>query len=151
VAYYRQGRATDAEREWLLALAEAPAFIPARLGLAELLLAGGRWDELERVADELGQFPDSRAEALTLLARSHLARKDFKRTRELLNQAVVCDPEAVWPLVILSHALLQEGNDGAEAEQVLRRILAREPNNSEARHNLAILLGGQIPPTSGDP
>jgi Flp pilus assembly protein TadD len=38
---------------------------------------------------------------------------------------------------------LQEGKDLAAAEDVLRQILDLNPRNSEARHNLRVLMGKQ--------
>jgi Flp pilus assembly protein TadD len=42
--------------------------------------------------------------------------------------------------VVLSHALLQEGRDFDAAERALRDVLAREPQNAEARQNFGMLL-----------
>jgi Flp pilus assembly protein TadD len=42
--------------------------------------------------------------------------------------------------VILSHVLLQEGQDWDAAERALRDVLALDPNHQETRHNLALLL-----------
>jgi hypothetical protein len=49
-------------------------------------------------------------------------------------------PQAIWPRVVLSHVLLQEGRDLAGAEKALRDVLALDPNHAEARVNLAVLL-----------
>jgi FkbM family methyltransferase len=41
--------------------------------------------------------------------------------------------------VLLSHVLLQEGKEPAAAEQALRDVLSLDPQNAEARQNLAVL------------
>jgi hypothetical protein len=45
----------------------------------------------------------------------------------------------VRPRVLLSHVLLQEGKDPAAAEQALRAVLALDPGDAEAQHNLQVL------------
>jgi hypothetical protein len=60
-----------------------------------------------------------------------------------LEAAIEQAPQALWPKVILSHVLLQEGQDWAGAEQALRAILALNPSHAEAQRNLAVLLKQQ--------
>jgi hypothetical protein len=69
-----------------------------------------------------------------------LARREFAAARALLEATVERFPQALWPRVILSHALLQEGTDLEAAEQALRAILALEPQHAEAQANLSVLL-----------
>jgi hypothetical protein len=45
--------------------------------------------------------------------------------------------------VLLSHVLLHEGRDLPGAEAALCRVLALEPGNQEARHNLEVLRQSQ--------
>src|SRR5437899_3246178 len=61
------------------------------------------------------------------------------RRGSLLEETIAGAPEALWPRVVLSHVLLQEGRDWVAAEQALRDILARDPAHAEARRNLALL------------
>jgi hypothetical protein len=82
--------------------------------------------------------------------------RDFAAARQLLLETQKEYPEALWPKVVYSHALLQEGCDLNLAEQVLREILAQAPEHHESRHNLSVLLGhlgrpaeASLPP-SGD-
>ena len=49
----------------------------------------------------------------------------------------------ILPCTFLSHTLLQEGRDWAAAEQALRAILDLDPNDAEAKNNLAVLLQQQ--------
>jgi tetratricopeptide (TPR) repeat protein len=141
VLYDEQGRLAEAAAQWRAALAERPDFKPAWLGLAELCLRAGRWDDLESIAARLETAPfGGGIEAAVLKARSALARREFPAARRLLEEAVARAPRALAPRVLLSHALLQEGRDPAAAEQALREILALDPGHAEARHNLAVLL-----------
>jgi GT2 family glycosyltransferase/Tfp pilus assembly protein PilF len=140
VVYYQQSRRAEARVQWQLALAERADFVPAWLGLAEVHLQEQDWSALEAAAqrlEEQGQEP----EAAALRARAHLARRDFAAARALLEAALVAHPQALAPRVVLSHVLLQEGRDLAAAEQALREVLAVDPDNREALHNLAVLNG----------
>ena len=49
-------------------------------------------------------------------------------------------PETLWPRVILTHVLLQEGKDWAAAEMALRDVLRLDPDHAEAKKNLSVLL-----------
>jgi hypothetical protein len=71
---------------------------------------------------------------------AHLARRAFAAPQALLRQATALNPGALWPRVVLSHALLQEGRNFDAAEQALRDVLALDAGNAVARNNLAVLL-----------
>jgi Flp pilus assembly protein TadD len=60
-----------------------------------------------------------------------------------LRKAIGLAPEAVWPRLLLSRVILQEGRDMAAAEEALRAVLALDPNQKEARNNLEVRLGQQ--------
>ncbi len=121
-------------------LAEQPDFLPAWLGLGDLYVEQERWAELDRITGHLENGQQGAMEGSVLRARGHLGRKEFAAARQLLEETIAQYPQALWPRVILSHVLLQEGRDWAAAEQALRDLLALDPNHREARHNLAILL-----------
>jgi tetratricopeptide (TPR) repeat protein len=143
VLYHEQGRLPEAEAQWRAALAEQPDYVPAWLGVGEVCLEQGRWDELEAVAAELERRPDGAAEAAVLRARLNLARREFAAARRLLEGVIRQKPESLRPRVVFSHVLLQEGRDWEAAEQTLREILALDPQHAEARQNLAVLLRQQ--------
>jgi GT2 family glycosyltransferase/tetratricopeptide (TPR) repeat protein len=135
-----QGRVAEAEAMWQAALEEQPGFVPGWLGLGELFLAQTRWEELNEVSRQLRAIPQAAIEAEVLCARGHLARQEFAAARQLLEQAIPQAPQQIWPRVILSHVLLQEGQDWSAAEEALRSVLTLDPNHAEARRNLAVLL-----------
>jgi tetratricopeptide (TPR) repeat protein len=150
--YQAQGRAAEAELQWRAVLAERPDQAAAWLGLGQLHLAAGRWPELEAAAAGLEALPQGAAEAAVLRARGCLARRDYAAARALLESAIALSPVALTPRVLLSHALLQEDRDPEAAERALRDVLAVDPNNAEARRNLAVLLrrNGQAAAGTGD-
>jgi hypothetical protein len=138
--YRSQGLLGAAESQWQAALAEQPDFIDAWMGLANLCLDQRRWDELQEISVRLERDCGQGHEAAVLRARGHLARKEFDSARRLLEETIACVPHWLWPRVLLSHVLLQEGRDWPAAEWALRDVLARAPDHAEARHNLDVLL-----------
>lgn len=140
VIYRDKGLIGEAERHWRETVQEQADFVPAWLGLGELYLNQQRWGDLEEIVQHLETRAKADVDAAVLRARGHLARKEFASARQLLEATIARVPDALWPKVFLSHTLLQEGKDWAAAEQALRDILALDPNNGEAKNNLAVLL-----------
>lgn len=137
-----QGQRWDeAESHWRAATTEVPDFVMAWLGLGEVCLACQRWPELDTIAARLEEELRQPAEAAVLQARARLDQRDFAAARRLLEAAIARSPQAVWPRLILSHVLLQEGRDPAAAERALRAVLALDPHHSEARARSATRQG----------
>ncbi len=152
LAYRDLGRPADAEAQWRAALAERPDYEPAWRGLAELLNAQERWVEGRELAQQAAG-PMGLLFVACLRGRTQLARKNFAEARRRLSDAVERWPRAAEPRALLSHALLQEGQDRPAAEQALRDLIGVHPGNDEARNNLAVLLrrqgrfaDGAVPP-----
>jgi GT2 family glycosyltransferase/thioredoxin-like negative regulator of GroEL len=140
VLYHEEGRVGEAEAQWRAAVQECPGFTPGWLGLGEICLARGSWDALATIVAHLEAGAATALDARLLRARGLLKQKEFAPARRLLEEAIAAAPEALRPRVLLSHVLLQEDRDHAAAERALRDILALDPLNAEARHNLAVLL-----------
>jgi glycosyltransferase involved in cell wall biosynthesis len=134
-----QGNVQAAEHEWRLVLRECPSFQPAWLELGELLIAQKRWSDVLEVANQLEELPGAASSACALCARSLLAQGAFTDAREQIDRAVLLAPDALYPRVIRSHILLQEGQDLLAAEAALLEVLQLAPNHQEARHNLELL------------
>jgi GT2 family glycosyltransferase len=140
VIYQEEGRLPEAEAQWTSVVRDQPSFLPAVLGMGELFLAQQRWADFEGVVKHLQEVPQGSVEAAVMQARGHLVRREFVLARLLLRETIAQFPQALWPRVILSHVLLQEGRDWEAAEQALRDVLELAPNHTEARRNLDILL-----------
>jgi GT2 family glycosyltransferase/tetratricopeptide (TPR) repeat protein len=130
----------EAEAHWQAALREHPQFVPACIGLGEILLAQNRFEELTQVVQHLESDLSAPIDAAVLRSRAHLAQREFAAARRILEEIIGRAPEAVWPRVILTHVFLQEGTNWAAAERALRAVLALDPNHVEARQNLVVLL-----------
>ncbi len=78
--------------------------------------------------------------AAVLRGRKHLALKECAAARDWLGRAIAQHPREIWPRLLYSRVLLQEGSDPNAAAQALRDVLALDPSNAEARQNLAVLL-----------
>src|SRR5205814_6928421 len=127
-------RTAEAGAQWRAALTQQPSFTAAWIGLAELLLAQQRWQNLDQVFGHL-ETTSHAMEVAVIRARAQLARRDFASARQILEACIDRAPTALWPRVILTHVLLQEGNDWDAAEGALREVLALDPDHSEARRN----------------
>jgi glycosyltransferase involved in cell wall biosynthesis/Flp pilus assembly protein TadD len=135
-----QGRTADAEAQLRQVLAECPDYPPALRMLSEHLFARSEWRELEQTLHRLRRSSQDAAHADLTQARMHLARREFGPARGVLEPCIASRPDALWPKIILSYVLLQEGADAGAAEAVLRDILVLDPTHQEARHNLTVLL-----------
>ncbi len=130
------GRDAEAEVQWRMALTEAPEYTPAWLGLGRLYIKTQKWAAAEQIADQLGES----ATGFIIRGELRLARKEFAAARWVLSQAIELFPQEMRTRVLLSHTLLQEGKDLDAAERALRDVLAMDPNQTEARSNLQVLL-----------
>ncbi len=131
-----EGQFADAEKHWRAILDDTPAFHPARLGLADLYLQQKRWPEMEPLLAELQ--PHAPLDAAILQARMNLALQDFAAARQLLENVIQKAPHFLTAHVILSHVLLQSGDEHA-AEPQLRRVVEMDPGQAESWRNLAVL------------
>lgn len=140
-----QGRARLADGDWeeaeslfQTALAEAPQFGPAQLGLAEAKLAAGDQGgaELALVAAENASDLDA---AEWLRARADLAmyRERFTDAEQYYREALERRPTDPRLLRSIAQAKLNQG-DVAEAIAALERVLAVMPDDGQATLLLAM-------------
>ncbi len=144
VLFVEEGRFQEAEQHFRQAVAEAPTYLNAWLGLADLYLKQQRFQDVEDIIQQLGQMPSASLEKAILRAQLCLARRSFDEARTILEQVIGQAPGSVFARLVLSRVFLQEGRDWKAAEQALRDVLALDPNHAEARNNLEILLRRQV-------
>jgi GT2 family glycosyltransferase/predicted Zn-dependent protease len=148
VVYLEQGRPEEAEAQWRACLDEDPRYLPARQGLGDAAIRRRDWEAAECAASGLDEVAP--ADAIALRARARMERGEFAAARGLLTEGIRRLPKALPLRVLLSHALLKSGEDDRAAEQSLRDILALDPGNEAARHNLTVLAtragGGKTSP-----
>jgi tetratricopeptide (TPR) repeat protein len=138
---YRQtDRGVQAVEQWHAALALQPTFALGWLELGELYISMKRWDDLDQVVAELQRDAGQIENATVLRARGMMMRSKYTAAREILEEAIRRSPQSLRPRQALSHVLLFENKDPAAAEQALREVLRLDPNNAEAKQNLAVLL-----------
>lgn len=125
---------------WNEALKAKSDFLPAWQGLAEHFLAKRQWKELQALLTRMHGQPVAQLEAQVLEARLCQQQGKLTEAKRLLEHIVTKYPNALYPRVMLSHVLLQEGIDWDHAERALRDVLALEPHHEEARKNLATLI-----------
>lgn len=147
VLFTEEGRFAEAEEQWRMALADAPKYVAAWLGLADLYVKQQRFPEVEGIIDRLREMPNARLDRFILQAQLLLARRQFDDARVILNKVIEQAPGSVFARLVLARAYLQEGRDWKAAEQALRAVLALDPQHAEARKNLAVLLNQNDAPS----
>jgi len=140
LVYLAQGRDAEAEKQWQAAVAEQPGFGLGWLHLGELWLRQERWAQVEQSAQRLLGYPPLALQGMMLLAKAHLARREFPFARKVLEQVIAKIPQLVVPRVLLTHVLLQEDQDGPEVEPALRSVVEMDPSQTETWRNLVVLL-----------
>src|SRR5262249_7415093 len=131
MTYRERGRLAEAIHQWQNLLADAPDYLPAWVGLAEVYLVGGDLAGCQDIAERLSWRPEWLSEATVLRARLYLARNEYSAAREILEKVLVDQPGNERTTLLLSQALLQEGKDWAAAEKMLRKTVQLNPRNAE--------------------
>ena len=140
--YLQQNRKPEAETLLRLVLQERRDYTNAWLRLSDIWAAQGRLGELavlEQVAQELEPTGQRAEDVLLLRLAVQVGRKDFAAARSMLSNAIAANPKWLTPRVALSQVLLQEGRDWNAADRALHDVLALDPQNAMARHNLTVL------------
>ncbi|MFF3852020.1 tetratricopeptide repeat protein [Micromonospora sp. NPDC002575] len=108
---------------------------------AQLLADLGRYDE---AAGEVGlalALEPANADALTTLARVHLAAGRPAEARAAAEAALAVAPDTAAPLVARGLALVEQG-EYAEAADTAGRLLAAGPADAYAQRSAAAILSG---------
>jgi tetratricopeptide (TPR) repeat protein len=168
-AYARKRVGAKAEPLYAAVMEEEPEHRDARLGLADLYLAMGRYDEAEQLLKQLGKDtaalarlgilhsrrgrPDlavpeleavtkkdpAQLEARAELGFLYLRGGDTQRAMRTLGNVVAVDPRHPLGLLYLGHALYQVGR-AREAEQSFREATRADPTFGEPHYALGQLL-----------
>jgi glycosyltransferase involved in cell wall biosynthesis len=140
IVYCRQGRVLEQEAQLRAALAEQEGFLPAVFSLGELFLKQQRWSEVEKLAENLEKTASTQLQGYMLRARALLARGQFDAARQLLEAMVAIHPDKIWPRLVLSYVLVQEGCFWPAERKALGEILTPSLSNQEVKADLSALL-----------
>ncbi len=114
----QRGDVEAAERSYRRALSLEPAYVPARIRLAELLLADERWDEAEELYGSVLELTDVSAAAEFGLGRIAAALGDDKAAIVRFRNSLEADPGLSPARYALIQALARTGDkEGAAREQ----------------------------------
>ncbi len=138
-AYEALGRAADAERRYVEALAIQPAAARIRTNLGRLRERQGRVDEAVAAYREAVVEEPWLAQAHTLLGGALARRGDAPGAVAALREAVTLEPLQADALTNLGVLLAQAG-DARAAGPYLQRAVAADPRNANAHANLALFL-----------
>lgn len=117
------GRFDDALPLWTKAQLLAPEYLPCRIKLADSLVKANRLDEAAKAYEVVLARQAGNPYALLGLARCRVARQDWTRAREVLQDAIGKHPEFIGGLSLLVTVEMQLGHQ-AEAAR-LRAVIGR--------------------------
>ena len=96
-----EGRDHEAEMHWRAAVLDGGCHLPSWIGLAELYLGRGQWDDLETALAWLDADGGAALDAAVLRARGLAARGDVPAARRLLEALIARHPAARLPRAVL--------------------------------------------------
>jgi tetratricopeptide (TPR) repeat protein len=141
VMLLEQGRFAEAEEVWRACLVADPHFLLAHLGLGDVYLNTGNAAGIAGVIETVRSLGvEGRAEAVAVEGRWRLRQKDHAGAAAILEAAVKEFPASVSLRITLSHVRLADGSPPEVLEAAFRAILELAPENTQARHNLSVLM-----------
>jgi tetratricopeptide (TPR) repeat protein len=115
-------------------------FLQAQRNLADLMIAGGRYEELRAHLQNLRfRNPELNIPLLSLEANALISSQRYDQARTVLNNSIGAFPNNV-ELLFLRSVLAQEVNDLALMESDLRKIISLEPQSPVAYNSLGYTL-----------
>ncbi len=135
LVYEAMGRLSEGEEQWRLIVGEVPGYRPGWHGLANNLLAQGR---PERLAKEIQRMTDQNGRSVDVhLLRSQLAKAqgDVPAALREIENGLLQYTNDRRLLERLCQLLFEQGMS-VEAESRLRELVALDPNDASAWHNL---------------
>ncbi len=106
------------------ALYESKAIAWARLGLAKTLYMQERFEEAEKMLEQLVNNNKKFVDAYDWLAKTHEALGNLEKSQAVLSSAVSVSPHAVRRLRKLGEVAMETG-DTATAEKVLKQVVSK--------------------------
>lgn len=137
LVYEDMGNFQACAHTWQDVLAEMPDYRPGWRGLAEALLQQGRVAEVRRLVDTLQARNEGPVEARLIQARLFEHKGRYAEARYELLAACHETSRDVEPLRRLCRLLFEQFTP-EEAEPVLRKLTALDPENASAWHNLGV-------------
>jgi tetratricopeptide (TPR) repeat protein len=133
--YAELGRWPEAEAQWRRVVADMPNSREGWHGLGHVLLRQAKYDQLERLVEDLTGNDRLRAEGLCLASRLACARGDVPAAKSHLTKAVEAYPDDLHCLEGLCRLLFEAGQP-AEARSALLKLLERQPEDAATHYNL---------------
>ncbi|MCS6852417.1 MAG: tetratricopeptide repeat protein [Gemmataceae bacterium] len=149
VLYRRLGRWTEAEAIWRTVIERQPAYTASWMDLGDLLRQLGRRADWLALIERAEGDPNRRVEAAVLRANWLRHHGEFTAARQLLEEAIAHNPQAVVPRIALAHVLLDEGRDWDAAAAVLHSVLELLPGHADSQRLLEFVRRRQRPALAG--
>jgi len=135
IVYADMGRLSDAEVHWRSVTEDAPDHRAGWRGLADVLIRQDKLDEADALVKRISGHTALRW--LGLLISAQLAERRGLQTdaRRLLEEASALAPDETEPLEAWCRYLFAQ-SDADGASDALTALVARDPENAAAQHNL---------------
>ena len=118
---------------------KAPRYRQGWRGLAETVSRSGQHAAVESLAAELIKDPDLRVEGLLIRSRTAVRLGQLAEARDALERATVEKADDLEVSRARRQFFFEHGTP-AEAEQALEVLIARDPEDASAFHNLGTLM-----------
>ena len=128
-----------AEREWRQVTIEMPRYRPGWRGLCEVLARAHRQAEALEAAEHCLTDPALEVEGRLIKGRLAIAAGDFESALAEVERATADRPADRAALEAKCQILFDMGPP-SRAEEALRNLIHRHPDDASAHHNMGILL-----------
>ncbi len=119
--YKRQGRSSEAAREFMATLALSPRHADAIVGLGELAFESGQYGSALSYATQAQQIAPQNSRVIYLLSWVKLALKDLNTAEQLFQQAALLMPDSPGVYAGLEAVAKERGDKEAEARWADKR------------------------------
>lgn len=139
LAYIDLRRFPEAYRQLDTIIQSNPAYIPARIAEAELLVQARQTDQARQQVEAVQKLDPQNARAQVLLAKTFMAENNVPQAIQEWDKAKKLAPglATVWTAAGVARVSVQQY---ATAEEDFRKALELDPNSVEGYRNLANLL-----------
>jgi len=135
IVYGDMGRLADAEVHWRSVTEHAPDHRAGWRGLADVLIRQEKLDEVNALVQRLTGHGSLRWLGLLIAAQAAECRGREQDARRLFEEARSAAPDEIEPLEAWCHHLFAR-SDAEAAFDALTQLVARDPENAAAHHNL---------------
>ena len=135
MVYTDLGKLELAELQWRQATAEVPNYRPAWRGLGDILIRQSKYETVQVEVENMVKQPHLRSEGRLLKVELAKKRGDLEAVRRELDEATQ-EFDDDLELLRCRCRFLYETEELQDAQRALSKLVARDPDDAAAYHNL---------------